>query len=126
MAQARFLGERFVIDARSDRMGLRLIAASGGLLKEAVDEIVSEGVATGAVQVPPDGQPIILLADHQTVGGYPKIAVAASIDLPLLAQLRAGDTVAFAEISVPEAQDLWLANERLLATVKQGIALHAT
>jgi antagonist of KipI len=76
--------------------------------------------------VPPDGQPIVLLADRQTVGGYPKIAIVASVDLPLLAQLRAGDTVTFAEIPVAEAQELWLANERLLATVKQGIALHVT
>jgi antagonist of KipI len=78
------------------------------------------------VQVPPDGQPIVLLAERQTVGGYPKIATVASVDLPLLAQLRAGDTVAFAEISVAEAQELWLASEQFLATVKQGIALHAT
>jgi antagonist of KipI len=125
-AQARFLGERFVVDARSDRMGLRLNAAGGGLLKAPLEEIVSEGVATGAVQVPPDGQPIVLLADRQTVGGYPKIAIVASVDLPLLAQLRAGDSVTFTEIPVAEAQELWLANERLLATVKQGIALHAT
>jgi antagonist of KipI len=124
-AQVRFLSERFVVDARSDRMGLRLNAAGKSLLKQPIEEIVSEGVATGAVQVPPDGQPIVLLADRQTVGGYPKIAVAASVDLPLLAQLRAGDAVTFAEISVAEAQELWLANERLLATVKQGIALHA-
>jgi antagonist of KipI len=106
-------------------MGLRLNAGDAGLLMGPLPEIVSEGVVPGAIQVPPDGQPIILLADRQTVGGYPKIAVVASVDLPLLAQVRAGDAVTFAEISVAEAQDLWLAQEQLLATVKQGIALHA-
>jgi antagonist of KipI len=124
--QTRFLGERFTVDARSDRMGLRLNATGGSLLGEPLPEMVSEGITTGTVQVPPDGQPIVLLADRQTVGGYPKIGTVASVDLPLLAQLRAGDTVAFAEVSVAEAQELFLANERALATVKQGIALHAT
>lgn len=124
--QQRFLGERFMVDARSDRMGLRLHAAGGALLKKPLREMVSEGVAAGTVQVPPDGQPIVLLSDRQTVGGYPKIATVASVDIPLLAQLRGGGTVAFSEITVADAQDLWLANERLLATVKQGIGLHVT
>jgi len=125
VVHARFLAERFVVDARSDRMGLRLSADGGGLLKQPIGEIVSEGVVTGAVQVPPDGQPIVLLADRQTVGGYPKIAIVASVDLPLLAQLRSGDSVTFSEIPIVDAQELWMANERLLATVRQGIALHA-
>ena len=125
-AQARLLGERFTVGMLSDRMGLRLNANGVGLPQAPLPEMVSEGVATGAVQVPPDGQPIVLLADRQTIGGYPKIAVVARVDLPLLAQLRAGDTVGFAEVSVREAQELHLASERLLATVKQGIALHVT
>jgi antagonist of KipI len=124
-AQARFLGERFRVDARSDRMGLRLMAASAGLLGDPLPDILSEGIAVGTVQVPPDGQPIVLLAERQTVGGYSKIAVVASVDLPLLAQLRPGDTVGFSEVSVAVAQELWITGERLLATVKQGIALHA-
>ena len=78
----------------------------------------------GTVQVPPDGQPIVLLADGQTIGGYPKIAVVATVDLPLLAQLRPGDTIGFREVAVAEAQELWLAAGRQFATVKQGIALH--
>jgi antagonist of KipI len=118
----RFLRERFTVTARSDRMGLRLAGpalADGGL-----PEMVSEGVATGTVQVPPDGQPIVLLADRQTIGGYPKIANVATVDLPLLAQARPGDTVGFREVSIAEAQELCLAAERQIATVKQGIALH--
>jgi antagonist of KipI len=64
------------------------------------------------------------LADRQTIGGYPKIATVATVDLPLLAQLRPGDSVGFRDTSVAEAQELWLAAERQFATVKQGIALH--
>jgi len=124
--QKRFLGERFTVGARSDRMGLRLKAAGDALLGEPLREIVSEGVAAGTVQVPPDGQPIVLMAERQTVGGYPKLATVAGVDLPLLAQVRAGAAIAFAEITVAEAQELWLASDRFLATVKQGIALHAT
>jgi antagonist of KipI len=124
-AQARFLHERFTVTPRSDRMGLRLAATGPGLTGETLREMVSEGVATGTVQVPPDGQPIVLLADRQTIGGYPKIATVATVDLPLLAQLRPGDSVGFRDTSVVEAQDLWLAARRQFATVKQGIALHA-
>jgi antagonist of KipI len=130
-ARVRFLNERFTVTPRSDRMGLRLAAPAGSALAGpalaggGVREMISEGVATGAVQVPPDGQPIVLLADRQTIGGYPKIATVASVDLPLLAQLRSDDTVGFREVSVGEAQELWLAAKRQLATVKQGIMMHA-
>ena len=118
----RFLSERFTVTVRSDRMGLRL--AGMALNLDAPREMVSEGVVAGTVQVPPDGQPIVLLADGQTIGGYPKIAVVATSDLPLLAQLRPDDTIGFQEESVAEAQELLLAAGRLFATVKQGIALH--
>ena len=122
--QARFWHERFTVTPRSDRMGLRLAATGPGLTGETLREMISEGVATGTVQVPPDGQPIVLLADRQTIGGYPKIATVATVDLPLLAQLRPGDSVGFRDTSVVEAQELWLAAGRQFATVKQGIAMH--
>jgi len=124
--QERFLRERFTVLQRSDRMGLRLAPAGTAPAGEGLREMLSEGVATGTVQMPPDGQPIVLLADRQTIGGYPKIAAVASIDLSMLAQLRPGDTVGFREVSLAEAQELWLAAERQFATVKQGIALHTT
>jgi antagonist of KipI len=123
-AQERFLRERFAVMPRSDRMGLRLAPPGSGLAIEPARELISDGVATGTVQVPPDGQPIALLADRQTIGGYPKIAVVASVDLPMLAQLRPGDTVGFRAVAVAEAQECWLAVERQFATVKQGIAMH--
>jgi allophanate hydrolase subunit 2 len=65
---------------------------------------ISDGTTMGALQVPPDGQPILLMADRQTTGGYPKIAVVISADLLLAAQLAPGDTVAFAPCTVAQAQ----------------------
>ena len=89
---------------QSDRMGYRLegpkIAHAG------VGQWISEGTAMGALQVPADGQPILLMADRHTTGGYPKIAVVISLDLHLAAQLMPGDTVEFRTITLLEAQTL--------------------
>ncbi|MGI9303373.1 MAG: hypothetical protein ACR2RB_11790, partial [Gammaproteobacteria bacterium] len=68
--------------------------------------IVSDGIVTGAIQVPGSGQPIVLLADHQTTGGYPKIATVISADLPAVGRLKPGDPIRFHEVSVEEAEDL--------------------
>ena len=79
-AVATFLESSFTVSHQADRMGLRL---EGPALEHAGGhDIVSDGIATGAIQVPGTGLPIILLADHQTTGGYPKIATVASVDLP--------------------------------------------
>ena len=97
-----FLEEVFVVTRQADRMGLRL---SGPRLAHASGfNIVSDGIATGAIQVPGDGQPILLLADHQTTGGYPKIATVVSADLPALGRAVPGVQVRFQAISVEEAQ----------------------
>ncbi len=77
----------------SNRTGLRLDGPA--LRRRDASELPSEGMVTGAVQVPHDGQPIVLLADHPTVGGYPVIAVLADADIGPAAQLRPGDLVAF-------------------------------
>ena len=66
--------------------------------------MLSRGVTWGTVQLPPDGAPIVLLADHQTVGGYPVIAVVASADLPTIGQLGPGDPLRFAETTIDDAQ----------------------
>ncbi|MDA1296398.1 MAG: biotin-dependent carboxyltransferase family protein [Chloroflexi bacterium] len=95
----------YTVTDRSDRQGLRL----DGPVIEAVDgryDIISDAVVSGAVQVPGDGRPIILLADRQTTGGYAKIAVVATVDLPLLAQAVPGTALRFVEITVAEAQQL--------------------
>jgi allophanate hydrolase subunit 2 len=84
-------------------MGLRL---AGPRLDHARGfDIVSDGIVTGAIQVPGSGQPIVLLADHQTTGGYPKIATVISADLPAAGRLKPGDEIGFAAVSVTEAQE---------------------
>ncbi len=112
--------ERFTITARSNRMGIRLEGhpiprLSGG-------ELISTAVAPGTVQVPPDGNPIVLLADAQTLGGYARIAHVVSADLPLLAQLAPGDGVRFKKTSVAEAHALARAEEHRMALLRQGLA----
>ena len=109
-AQALFLGSVFRVNLNSDRMGYRLEGPGLGL--RAPLEMISEAVAFGSVQVPPDGQPIVLMADRQTTGGYPKIASVVSVDLPLLAQMVPGQELRFDRIDLDEAQRLYLARER--------------
>jgi biotin-dependent carboxylase-like uncharacterized protein len=95
----------------SDRMGLRL---RGGALDRHTGHMLTEGVPLGAVQVPPDGQPIILFVEHQTTGGYPKIANVISADFHAVGQLRPRDQIRFDQVSIdaaltlPEAQEEWL------------------
>lgn len=98
----KFYGETYEISAQCDRMGMRL---SGPKLDATADKnIISDATPTGTIQVTGDGTPIILIADRQTTGGYAKIAVVASYDLPRLTQLRPGAKLRFKKISVPEAQ----------------------
>ncbi len=99
---ATFLGSVYELTAEADRMGVRLHGPS--IAHRGPTGIVSDGVVTGSIQVPPDGQPIIMLADHQTSGGYPKIATVIQADLPLLAQCLPGDKVRFAAVTLDEAQ----------------------
>ena len=97
-----FYSARYTISDQSDRMGYRL----EGEAIESVDgtDIISDGIAFGAVQVPASGRPIVLLADRQTTGGYAKIATVCSFDIPRLVQGKPGDTVCFRRISLEEAQ----------------------
>ncbi|MCW2742089.1 MAG: ahs2 [Blastococcus sp.] len=86
-------GQEWTVTADSNRVGLRL---SGPVLNRArTDELPSEGLVPGAVQVPPDGAPVLFLADHPVTGGYPVLAVVRSVDLRAAAQLRPGDVVRF-------------------------------
>ena len=99
---AAFLSMPYTLTQDSDRMGMRLDGAPIESVKGV--DIVSDGTMFGSIQVPRSGKPIILMADHQTTGGYAKIATVCSQDLPLLAQLRPGGTVRFIAVSVDEAQ----------------------
>jgi len=113
-----FLRADFTISPQSDRMGLRL---EGPRLEHRGDgNIVSDGIATGAIQVPGSGQPIILLADHQTTGGYAKIATVISADLPRLGRLRPGTSLRFQTVSIDQAE----AAKRDLETWVQAVCAY--
>lgn len=96
-----FLGSRYTVSPQSDRMGVRL---EGSKIenKNGVD-IISDGIATGAVQIPASGTPIIMMADRQTTGGYAKIATVITADLPKIAQARPGSTIRFQAVTQKEA-----------------------
>lgn len=94
----------FRVSQQADRMGMRLDGPP--LHHRAGWDIVSDAIATGAIQVPGSGQPIVLLADHQTTGGYPKIGTVISADLPVLGRRRPGDTIRFTAVEVEEAERL--------------------
>jgi len=117
----RLTSEPFTVSPDSDRMGVRL---SGPELPRADNvDLISEAVAPGTVQVPPSGQPILLLGDCQTIGGYPKIAQVITVDLGIAAQLRAGDRVRFLEVSLGDAHQLFLQRERSLERFRIGLSL---
>jgi len=116
---------RWRVAAASDRQGLRLSGAvlSQDMLSQGRRERTSEPVLPGTVQLPPDGQPIVLLADAQTHGGYPRIAHAIRADWPKLAQLRPGDSVSFA--SCTPAQARAALDEQRQRFARIGLALAA-
>jgi antagonist of KipI len=96
-------------------MGIRL---TGEPVKRAHNrELLTEGVSLGAVQIPPDGQPIILFVEHQTTGGYPKIANVISADVPAAGQLRPRDAVKFEEVSLEVAVALLRRQEEFLRSL---------
>jgi len=98
---SRFLSTAFRVTPRADRMGIRLQAPG---LRFHTTEILTTPVTQGAIQVTPSGEVIVLLAEHQTTGGYPVIATVISADWPLLGQALPGDTIHFREVTVPEAK----------------------
>lgn len=118
-AQHHFFTRDYTIRTDSDRMGYRL---DGPLLsvREPL-EIVSEVVGFGTVQVPSDGRPIVLMADCQTTGGYPKIAEVAGVDLPRMAQRMPGESVRFESISLAQAHRLLDAQEQVYAAMREVV-----
>jgi biotin-dependent carboxylase-like uncharacterized protein len=100
-----FFNEMYSVTRLVDRMGMRL---DGPSLENIVStNIKSEGLIRGVIQVPADGKPIILLADHGTIGGYPKIAVIISADLDKVAQLAPDSKISFKEVNLEEAEKLF-------------------
>ena len=112
--------DSFTVTPQADRMGVRL--QGPGMVYEGA-ELLSEAVTAGTIQVPPSGEPIILLPDCQTIGGYPKLAHVITVDLPIAAQLRPGDELRFREVSLADAQRLLIQRERDLAMFRVGLSL---
>ncbi|UTT86016.1 biotin-dependent carboxyltransferase family protein [Vibrio pelagius] len=103
-AKSTFYNTVFTVSQNSNRMGYRL---SGEPVESPVITMLSEGIALGAIQIPKDGQPIILLNDRQTIGGYPKLGCIARIDLPRLAQAKPGQQVSFVAGDRLGLQEVW-------------------
>ncbi len=104
-----FTSSEYRVSKEADRMGIRFegpVIAHATSVQRGGADIISDGIGPGAIQVPGAGLPIVLLADRQTVGGYPKIATVASVDLPRLGRLLPGSTVRFAAVTVEEAEAL--------------------
>jgi antagonist of KipI len=115
---ALFAGE-FRVGNESNRVGCRL--EKNRLQLTAPFELVSEGVVPGTLQLPPNGDPIALMAEAPTTGGYPRIGHVAAVDLPRLAQCRPGDHVRFIDTTLAQAQSRLLARDRAIAALVQNI-----
>lgn len=114
-----FFSSRYRIGAQSERMGYRL---QGPVLQQKDPaQLLSEATGFGTVQVPPDGSPIVLMADRQTTGGYAKIAHVATVDLPAIAQGMPGDQISFTEISLEQAQALDQLREEAFARMYEAL-----
>jgi antagonist of KipI len=111
--------EPYVVSPQSDRMGYRLDGPS--LRLDIPRELLSEAVMPGAIQVPPDGRPIILMADCQTTGGYPIIGHVIAADLPLTAQLPMGSRLYFREVTVEEAQRAYVLMDNRIRLLGQTV-----
>lgn len=116
-----FLDSEFKVSSKADRMGYRLEGPTI-LHKEGVEKsIISEPSVPGGIQVPPDGQPIILLVE-QTVGGYTKIATVISSDIPRVAQAKPGDRIQFERINLETAHKVFRQQEQLLLHIKDHLS----
>jgi biotin-dependent carboxylase-like uncharacterized protein len=116
-----FFSSEYQVTESSDRMGFRL---KGPGIKSTLDGILSEGICLGAIQVPADGQPIVLLNDRQTIGGYPKLGSVLSLDIGKLAQLLPGGILRFEAISIEQAHNLLLLDQQRFAdTVLEQVGL---
>ena len=118
-AQSELTANTFTISDSSDRMGYRLKGPTISPEKSA--DIISEPVALGSIQVPKDGNPIILLNDKQTVGGYTKIANVCQADLNVLAQLKTGNKIQFKWITIEEATDKLIEQQQAFAKTLTSI-----
>ena len=114
----RFLGTVWSVSEQSDRMGIRLVGAA--LAPSSPGTMTTEGMPIGAIQVPGDGQPIVLFVEHQTTGGYPVIACVIAADLPALAHLRPRDALRFDRVSLADARVRLAEQEVFLQAIEAG------
>ena len=112
----KFEKQDFTISHQSDRMGYRLNAQP--IILENTIEMISSPVDAGTIQLLPDGNCVVLMADHQTTGGYPRIASVIKADLPKLAQARPGQSIHFKMISLSEAEELYLRMKKTMDEIK--------
>ena len=118
-SQKDFFSKNYKVSNLTDRMGMRL---EGAVMKNTVStNIRSEGITKGAIQVPADGQPIILLTDYPTIGGYPKIANVISADYDLLIQKPPGENFLFKLIELPEAEQLYREHIKNISEIIKNI-----
>lgn len=110
----------YTVSPRSDRQGYRLTGPA--VARADMADILSEAMPWGGIQVPPDGQPILLMADRQTTGGYPLAGVVISADLPRAGQLAPGDSVRFEAVGLAEAHEMAVRRERWLRVVSHGLS----
>ena len=112
----RFYSSNYSVSEDSNRMGLRLKGIK--LSHSRSPEIITEGAPLGAIQIPQDGEPIVLFVEHQTTGGYPKIANVIAADMHRVGQLRPRDSVRFRKVSIPEALSYLSEQERFIQSVR--------
>lgn len=111
----QFMAAQYTVSEQSDRAGLRLKGEP--VIRRESKQLLTDGIPLGAIQVPQDGQPILLFVDQQTTGGYPKIANVISADMHRIGQLRPRDSVRFAEVSIVEAIAALRAQEQWLRSI---------
>jgi biotin-dependent carboxylase-like uncharacterized protein len=113
--KAHFFSSDYTVSERMDRMGYRL---TGPMCRSSISSMLSEGICHGAIQLPPDGQPIVLLNDRQTIGGYPKMGAIIARDTARLAQMTQGKTVTFEAITIQEAHAINLLSRHHESKIK--------
>ncbi|HEX8333466.1 MAG TPA: biotin-dependent carboxyltransferase family protein [Segetibacter sp.] len=111
----------FIINLQSDRMGYRL--QGNNLTSDVNQQLLSTAVTRGTIQLLPSGQLVVLMADHQTTGGYPKVAHVISADLPMLAQMRPNEEVRFKLVELKEAEDAYIGQQQYLQNLQETIQL---
>lgn len=114
-----FFSSAYTVTNRSDRMGCTLEGPAVECAGK--NDIISDGIPLGAIQIPASGKPIVMLSDHQTTGGYTKIGTVATADLPLFVQRKAGDIIHFQQIPVKEAQKLLRKQEKELLKIEDWL-----